>query len=102
MISENINLCYELPFFQVRPTALQASSLRNREIERLMRKPKKITPNDWRGKGELGQPVNHSSLWADAKKQTFSSRSKARERLLSAPSRVEVFSNYCKHCGGRR
>ncbi|XP_071536897.1 uncharacterized protein [Panulirus ornatus] len=87
---------------QVRPTALQASSLRNREIERLMKKQKKMTLNDWRGKGEGGQLINHSSLWADAKKQIFSSRSRPRERVVSAPSRVEVFSNYCKHCGGRR
>ncbi|KAG7177749.1 hypothetical protein Hamer_G008420 [Homarus americanus] len=88
---------------RVRPTSLTASSLRNREIERLIRKQKQMTLDDWRDKGQMGQPVNHSSLWAtDTDNKIFSSKARRRERVASAPSRVEVFSNYCKHCGGKK
>ncbi|XP_045128484.1 uncharacterized protein LOC123514585 [Portunus trituberculatus] len=87
---------------QVRQTALQASSYRNREIENLIKKQRKLSINDWREKKEPFQPVNHSSLWADGRHQIFSSRKHPREDHRRPTSGVENFSNYCKHCGGRK
>ncbi|XP_042894270.1 uncharacterized protein LOC122268078 isoform X2 [Penaeus japonicus] len=87
---------------KVQTTALTASSLRNREIEHLMRKQQKLTLDDWREQNNVVEPVNHSSVFADGSKNIFKSRSKPREKLVHIPSRVEVFSNYCKHCGGRK
>lgn len=88
---------------QVRQTALQASSYRNREIENLIKKQKNLNIDDWREKKEPIQPVNHSSLWADGRHQIFSSRKHPREHhRRTTSSSVEVVSNYCKHCGGRK
>ncbi|XP_047471038.1 uncharacterized protein LOC125026564 isoform X2 [Penaeus chinensis] len=87
---------------KVQHTALRASSLRNREIENLMRKQQKLTLDDWREQNNVVEPVNHSSVFADGSKNIFKSKSRPRENLIHVPSRVEVFSNYCKHCGGRK
>ncbi|XP_063586070.1 uncharacterized protein LOC134763501 isoform X2 [Penaeus indicus] len=87
---------------KVQHTALRASSLRNREIENLMRKQQKLTLDDWREQNSVVEPVNHSSVFADGSKNIFKSKSRPRENLIHVPSRVEVFSNYCKHCGGRK
>ncbi|XP_069980725.1 uncharacterized protein [Penaeus vannamei] len=87
---------------QVQHTALRASSLRNREIESLLKKQQKLTLDDWREQNNVVEPVNHSSVFADGSKNIFKSKSRPRENLIHVPSRVEVFSNYCKHCGGRK
>nr|XP_053644070.1 uncharacterized protein LOC128696723 [Cherax quadricarinatus] len=136
---------------QVRPTSLHASSLRNREIERLITKQRRMTLDDMRDRGRVDAHVNHSSIWGEAfstgtkpwqqqsdkrggaisagtapqqqwndsrehissrqkprlwqkdmRREVFSTRTKPRQLQNDTQNRVEVFSNYCRHCGGRK
>ena len=60
-----------------------------------------MTLDDWRKKTSHPEVINHSSLFSDGKTKLFSKANKPRLRTGSAPGRVQIFSNYCKHCGGR-
>ncbi|XP_066962598.1 uncharacterized protein [Macrobrachium rosenbergii] len=85
---------------QVRSTALQASAQRNREIENLIKRQRKINLEDWREKNKV-EHINNSSIFLEDDKNIFS-RSRPKEKLYDDQHRVRVFSNFCKHCGGRK
>lgn len=89
--------------------------MRNREIEQLISRQKRMTLSDWRERQERKYDnINHSSIFGlEEEEDTGGLRGRRRrsvmdrrrdfgERLKSAPSRVESVSNYCKHCGGRK
>ncbi|XP_076069998.1 uncharacterized protein LOC143041810 [Oratosquilla oratoria] len=87
----------------VHDSALDASRRRNTEIDNLIHSQRKMTLEDWRSKHGQAEKVNHSSIWADSNDNIYQTRrQKPRSRVPSAPSRVEAFSGYCRHCGGRR
>ncbi|XP_068203372.1 uncharacterized protein [Palaemon carinicauda] len=94
--SFNIHLNKE----QVRSTALQASAQRNREIENLIKRQRRINLEDWREKTKV-ENINNSSIFLDGEKNIFS-RSRPKEKLYDDQHRVRVFSHFCKHCGGRK
>ncbi|KAK7026096.1 hypothetical protein SK128_006396 [Halocaridina rubra] len=85
---------------RVRPTALKASAQRNKEIENMISQQRKVTLDDWRERTKMDY-VNPSSIFVDSKKNIFS-RSRPKERLIHDQPRIRVYSNYCKHCGGRK
>ena len=84
----------------MRPTALQASAQRNKEIENLIKRQRRIKLEDWREKNSV-ERVNNSSVFVEGEKNIFS-RSRPKERLINDEHRIRVFSNFCKHCGGRK